>query len=444
VTYVVNVDTEDPPYGNVNQYETIGGNSLSYDGRGNLTVDQHGYQYSYDYENRITQIKDSSNNVVVDYTYDALGRRIQKDDGAVTRYYYDGQRVLLETDGSDDDQRYYVYGNYIDEVLVMKKVAAPNAGDYYFAHDHLYSVVAVFDAGGNVKERVEYDAYGSCRILDDGDDDTWFTGDDVVLDASAYGNPYLFTGRNLDSLNNGTFRIYYYRARYYDPETGRFLQRDLEKYVDSMNLYEYAVSNPNMNMDPSGRMIYFPPVTKVGEGEWIQNDCSCKKGWCYQHSGAEHYWKLSHRRKWSLTAGDYLQSLQLWALGELLERMVHGYVPIELATNPEDYVRPAIIIEEKWRLCFYHRSCQSGGAYSVRCYMTYEYSYKESDYPEDGWPYTAEAEIRLEQEKLENAAGNIPTEGRRTWHICLGNNDRDYLFPGEEDTVIEGGWELPL
>jgi hypothetical protein len=65
VTYVVDTEGAD---GNVNQYETIGGNSLSYDGRGNLTVDQRGYQYSYDYENRITQIKDSSNNVVVEYT----------------------------------------------------------------------------------------------------------------------------------------------------------------------------------------------------------------------------------------------------------------------------------------------------------------------------------------------------------------------------------------
>ena len=201
MTYAVDTEGAD---GNVNQYETIGGNSLSYDGRGNLTVDQHGYQYSYDNENRITQIKDSSNAVVVDYTYDALGRRIQKDDGTVTRYYYDGQRVLLETDDSDDDLRYYVYGNYIDEVLVMHDTGDDK--DYFYAHDHLYSVVALFADDENVPpqdtvvvERYEYDAYGRVRIMD---------ASYNSRTASNCGSSCLFTGRTLDTLDGGDLKIY--------------------------------------------------------------------------------------------------------------------------------------------------------------------------------------------------------------------------------------------
>ena len=59
----------------MNQYATIGGNSMACDSRGNLTVDKAGYQYTCDCDNRITQITDGSDNVIVNYTCDALGRR---------------------------------------------------------------------------------------------------------------------------------------------------------------------------------------------------------------------------------------------------------------------------------------------------------------------------------------------------------------------------------
>ena len=45
---------------------------------------------------------------------------------------------------------------------------------------------------------------------------------------SAIGNPYPFTGRQLDEETG----LYFYRARYYDSVKGRFLQRDPGGYVD--------------------------------------------------------------------------------------------------------------------------------------------------------------------------------------------------------------------
>ena len=48
-------------------------------------------------------------------------------------------------------------------------------------------------------------------------------------------------------------KIYYYRARYYDPETGRFINRDPIRYLGgTMNLYEYVSSNPVFWVDPYG------------------------------------------------------------------------------------------------------------------------------------------------------------------------------------------------
>jgi RHS repeat-associated protein len=46
--------------------------------------------------------------------------------------------------------------------------------------------------------------------------------------------------------------LYYYRARYYNPYIGRFLQTDPVGYSAGMNLYRYCVNNPLSYVDPSG------------------------------------------------------------------------------------------------------------------------------------------------------------------------------------------------
>ena len=71
-----------------NRYNAVASASLAYDNAGNLTVDEQGYQYEYDYENRIVKIKDSGSNTVAQYDYDALGRRIRKIVCADTMLYY--------------------------------------------------------------------------------------------------------------------------------------------------------------------------------------------------------------------------------------------------------------------------------------------------------------------------------------------------------------------
>ncbi|MCK5171966.1 MAG: hypothetical protein KAR47_01155, partial [Planctomycetes bacterium] len=228
---------------NVNEYTEVviddGGNVTTktplYDAAGNLTKDIKDYTYHYDYENRITKVEkpdgpDEGTDLdpVAAYTYDALGRRIVVEDSvgsATTHYYYDdGQRVLLETDGSDTDQRYFVFGNYIDEVLVMTDNLGGTIEDHYYGHDHLSSPVILFVyddviPAWVVGERYEYDAYGKCAVLDAN-----LTADTDGL--SDHANPYLFTGRRLDVLDVGSLENYYYRARYYDPDTGRFLSKD--------------------------------------------------------------------------------------------------------------------------------------------------------------------------------------------------------------------------
>ena len=149
-----------------------------------------------------------------------------------------------------------MYGNYIDEV-VFGWVGSTYA---HYAHDHLYSPAALIDqSDGAVLERCEYDAYGEPNILD-----ADFSKDADGL--SDYDNNYLFTGRRLDILDNGSLKIQYNRNRYYDHYTGRFTTHDplgitpnaqrpnifdiIGQYKDGINLYTYASDRPTMDLDP--------------------------------------------------------------------------------------------------------------------------------------------------------------------------------------------------
>jgi RHS repeat-associated protein len=226
--------------------DTIDGSpttSLSYDNNGNLTTDS-AYTYAYDEENRLVAVTRNSDSVVVgQYQYDALSRRVQKiantsGTPTTTRYFYDDARIIEEQDPSGATQATYVYGNYVDEVLTMDR----GGQTYYYHQNALWSVEAITDSTASVVERDAYDAYGSPTIL-----------------PSIIGNPYLFTGRQLDAETGD----YFYRARYYDPVKGRFLERDPLGYIDGMNLYEYGRSNPQTFTDPKGTDTPDPKKVKA-------------------------------------------------------------------------------------------------------------------------------------------------------------------------------------
>jgi RHS repeat-associated protein len=197
--------------------------------------------------------------------------------GMTSVYYYnDKWQVLCEYDFYAL-QRWYAYGNYIDEVLVMGESWSEESDDiYYYAHDHLYSPVALVRRNEFVlKERYEYDAYGNCTILSP----TY-----EIRDTSDYENSYLFTGRRLDILDNGSLKLQYNRNRYYDQYTGRWLTHDplgitpnpqwpnsfevTGQYSGGASLYEYGGSSPASRNDGFGLLGLVEPPSFGLPPEW--------------------------------------------------------------------------------------------------------------------------------------------------------------------------------
>ena len=67
-----------------------------------------------------------------------------------------------------------------------------------------------------------------------------------------YSNPWLFTGRAVDILDNSSLKIQYNRNRYYDQYTGRWTTEDPWEYIDGANLYDYVGSHPLVGTDSLG------------------------------------------------------------------------------------------------------------------------------------------------------------------------------------------------
>ena len=219
-------------YGTDNRLLTGPRVSNAYDEYGNRKSSGT-WSYTWDLENRL--VKATRAGVSVSFKYDALGRRIGKTFEIFkfkrsTYYLYDEQNIVAEyVNGKLGNQ--YLPGDDTDEHLAVIEGAA----NYFYIADGLGSVSRITDSNKNVVQSYRLDTFGK-----------------IVSATGSVEQPYLFTGREFDRETG----LYYYRARYYDPEVGRFISRDPIGLNGGVNLYLYAESNPVNNTDPYGYLSF--------------------------------------------------------------------------------------------------------------------------------------------------------------------------------------------
>jgi RHS repeat-associated protein len=192
----------------------------------------------------------SVSGTTVSVVYDAFGNRVAKTvNGVTTKYLVEddvnptGYPQVLDELTSGAVTRTYTYGlQRISQDQIINGVWTPS----FYGYDGGGNVRQLTNSAGTVTDTYEYDAFGN---------DVYHTGTTP--------NNYLYRGEQYDS----DLALYYLRARYYNPTTGRFMSRDAEDGVPtdpaSLHKYIYAGGDPLGAIDPTGREALFQYAVKI-------------------------------------------------------------------------------------------------------------------------------------------------------------------------------------
>jgi RHS repeat-associated protein len=209
-------------YDAANRLTGVGGVAYTWDDNGNLTSDGV-RSYSYDHANRLTEVV--SGTLTTQYAYNGDGVRTSKTASGDTTEYVLDLAATLPVVISDTDA-VYLYG--------LDIIAQQQTERLYYMHDGLGSVRQLVDSTGDIETAYAYDPFGV-----------------PVVEGDVY-NPYQFTGEAWDA----EVELLYLRARYYQPETGRFVSTDPwpgdRSRPSSLNHYAYVLNSPVNYSDPKG------------------------------------------------------------------------------------------------------------------------------------------------------------------------------------------------
>jgi RHS repeat-associated protein len=247
-----------------NQLQTDGTWDYTYDNEGNLTdsidhANPNGqrWKYTYDIDNRLVKAehRPSATGAVdlrVQFAYDVLGNRISKTvdpdgDGpqpaTTTNFAYDTNgNAWLDFTGNTPATitavTRHIFGEGVDQLIARIDVRSPNTPiTTWYLTDRVGSVRDVMDAAGlQTAQQIDHLDYASFGKL-------------TYESQPGTNDRYGFQGRELDTETG----LGYFRARYVNYDTGRFLSQDAAGFgAGDENLYRFVGNNPANATDPSG------------------------------------------------------------------------------------------------------------------------------------------------------------------------------------------------
>ncbi len=226
-------------YDAINRLETIidnvgdGDVAYGYDPNGNTTSKTKvgvTTTFKYDIRDQLSEVQQGTD-ILGRYGYDYDGRRILKIGADGRRHYtYDQLSVITEADETNATVSKYDYG--LDQLVSLNN---QSEGRSFFHLDALRSTVNLSDGFGNTRQSILFDAWGNER-------------DRIGVST----NKFTFTGHELDEETG----LVYAKARFYDPDIGRFLSQD--SYMGrvgsppSLHRYQYSLNNPLRFFDLTG------------------------------------------------------------------------------------------------------------------------------------------------------------------------------------------------
>ena len=216
--------------------------SIEYDANGNMT--RNGDRtFEYDIENRLRKVRHAGAKIA-EYWYNQTGQRVRKAENGTSTFYVSKHYEITGTTGDQPTSvtKYYYAGN--------RRIAEVDPhGEVFFYHlDHLGGTHVVTDALGASVRVSEYFPYGAQRAS---------AGDKDLTKR--------FTGKEQDATG-----LYYYGARYYNPQTMTFITADPlipgPSNPQALNRYAYVLNNPTNRIDPTGHWSLKSAVKKAWSG----------------------------------------------------------------------------------------------------------------------------------------------------------------------------------
>ncbi len=256
--------------------------AFTYDFDGNLTSDGR-WIYTWDAENRLTAMEALASTPAtakqrLEFAYDGLGRRVQKKTytwsgsayqlAATTKFLYDGWNLLAEMNADNQLQRTYLWGSDLSGtmqgaggvggLLAVTDHTQPTAESHFVAYDGNGNVAALVKAtDGSVSAQYEYGPFGEPIK--------------VTGAAIAKANPIRWSSKYTDEESG----LSYYGFRYFQPITGRWINRDPIDEEGGINIYVFVNNTPLSDVDALGwvptlgfKTILEPRDGKCGDFDW--------------------------------------------------------------------------------------------------------------------------------------------------------------------------------
>ncbi|MBO4537841.1 MAG: hypothetical protein J5694_03130 [Erysipelotrichaceae bacterium] len=229
------------------------GNPISYDQIGNPTSYYNGFSFTWQKGRQLASA--SNGTTTVSYTYNSDGYRTSKTVGdTLIRYTLEGDKVYFEQNG-DVELRYFYDASGAPVAFCMG-----SDQDLYLYRKNLQGDITGVYSGssGTLLVSYVYDAWGKVTATD-------VANTTESTEVLTY-NPYRYRGYRFDAETG----LYYLNSRYYDPETGRFINADAfvstGQGVLGSNMFAYCIDNPVNLADFDGKDSV--PLESINELAW--------------------------------------------------------------------------------------------------------------------------------------------------------------------------------